>query len=579
MSNHTEPLYDPRAFDQWMQSHRVHPTNAFTPFEPGEIEQSISARFEQQVNKDPDRIAVKSGTHTLTYAMLNRAANRMARSILTQRPPGEEPIALLLEHGAPVIIALLGVLKVGKIYVPLDPAYPHERITYMLEDAQASLVVTDNRHLSLAQELTQSGRQVLNIDEIDTNIDGENIGLVIPPDTLAYILYTSGSTGQPKGVAQNHRNVLHNIMKYTNGAHICTDDRISLLASFSFSAAVTNTFCALLNGASLFPYNIKEAGLADLANWLVQEDITVYQSVPTIFRHFLDTLTGEEAFPRLRLIDLYGEAVIPKDVERYKNHFSQHCLLQHRMASTEMSVIRLYFLDKNTPIAGSIVPVGYAVEDTEILLLDDAGAEVGVNQPGEIAIKSCYLAPGDWHQPELTQAAFQPDPSGSNARIYHTGDLGCLLPDGCLLHLGRKDARVKVRGHRIEVGEIEQALLTHTTIKEAVVVAREDQPGELRLVAYLVLTQHPAPTISALRAFLQARLPDHMIPAAFVLLEALPLLPNGKVDRNALPAPDQTRPALDSPFVPPRTPIEERLVEDLGRNIKSAASRNPRQFP
>jgi non-ribosomal peptide synthetase component F len=229
--------------------------------------------------------------------MLNRAANRMARSILAQRSSGEEPIALLLEHGAPMIIALLGVLKAGKLYVPLDPAYPQERITYMLEDAQASLVVTDNRHLSLAKELTQSGRQILNLDEIDTNIDGENIGLAIPPDTLAYILYTSGSTGQPKGVAQNHRNVLHNIMKYTNSAHICVDDRISLLASFSFSAAVTNTFCVLLNGASLFPYNIKEAGLADVGNWLVQEEITVYQSVPTIFRHFLDTLPGEEAFP------------------------------------------------------------------------------------------------------------------------------------------------------------------------------------------------------------------------------------------------------------------------------------------
>jgi amino acid adenylation domain-containing protein len=287
----------------------------------------------------------------------------------------------------------------------------------------------------------------------------------------------------------------------------------------------------------------------------------VYQSVPTIFRHFLDTLTGEEEFPTLRLIDLYGETVIPRDVERFKKHFSQHCLLQHRMASTEMSVVRLYFLDKDTPIPESIVPVGYAVEDTEVLLLDDAGVEVDISQPGEITIKSGYLSPGYWRRPELTQAAFQPDPVGSEARLYRTGDLGCLLSDGCLLHLGRKDARVKVRGHRIEVGEIELALLAHAAIKEAVVSAREEQSGDPRLVAYLVLAQQPAPTISELRNFLQVRLPEYMIPTAFVLLEALPLLPNGKVDRNALPAPNQARPALDNPVVPPRTPIEERLVQ------------------
>ena len=448
-----------QTWQQAVQSRRIHPTNAFIPFPRAAVEQSIPARFEQQVSRYPDRPAVKTGSQTLTYAELNRAANRVARAILAQRTRAAEPIALLLEHGAPMIVGILGVLKAGKIYVPLDPAYPRERTTYMLEDAQAPLIVTDHRHLALARELAQPARDVMNIDALDSKVDDDNVGLAIPPDTLAYILYTSGSTGQPKGVVQNHRNVLHNMMKYTNGAHICAADRLSLLVSYSFSGAVTNTFSALLNGATLFPYSINEKGLTSLADWLVQEDITLYQSVATVFRHFLDTLKGEEAFPNLRLIDLFGEAVTVRDVERYKAHFPPHCLLQHRMAATEMSVIRLYFIDKETPISGSVVPVGYAVDDTEVLVLGEAGDPVRPNQTGEIVIKSRYLAPGYWRRPELTQAAFLPSPDGDGERLYRTGDLGCMLPDGCLMHLGRKDFQVKIRGHRIEVGEIELALL------------------------------------------------------------------------------------------------------------------------
>jgi acyl carrier protein len=231
--------------------------------------------------------------------------------------------------------------------------------------------------------------------------------------------------------------------------------------------------------------------------------------------------------------------------------------LQHRMAATEMSVIRLYFLDKKTPIMDNVVPVGYAVDDTEILLLDEAGKEVGVNRTGEIAIKSRYLSPGYWRRPDLNQAKFLPDPKGGNERIYLTGDLGLMRPDGCLEHLGRKDFQVKIRGHRIEVDEIELALLDSAAIKEAVVVAREDQADEKRLVAYVVPNQQSGSTISELRSLLRAKLPEYMMPSAFVLLEALPMTPNGKVDRLALPAPDRARPDLEETFVAPCTPVEE----------------------
>ena len=275
----------------------VHPTGTFVEFAPEAIEQSIPNRFEQQVARHPERLAVKSRQQTLTYAALNQMANRVARAIQARCGEGAEPIALLLEQGAPVIAALLGVLKAGKFYVPLDPRYPPARLTYMLEDSQARLIVTHTQHLPLTKAIGRYGLGVLNLDELDAELYDENLGMALSPDTLAYLLYTSGSTGAPKGVLQNHRNVLHMIKNECNGFHISADDRLSLLYSPSVVSAARNTFDALLNGAALFPFDLREEGFACLTGWLIQEEITLYKSVATVFRHFAGTLTGEESFP------------------------------------------------------------------------------------------------------------------------------------------------------------------------------------------------------------------------------------------------------------------------------------------
>ena len=543
-----------------MQTQGVQPTNTFVEFRREDIEQSVPARFEQQVRKTPDRLAIKSASGTLSYDALNHLANRVARAILAQRPHGPETVALLLDHGAPMIVAMLGVLKAGHIYVPLDPVYPQARTTSMLEDSQARLMITDQTHLPLAQAWARDERQVLNIDGLDADVSDENLALAISPDALAYVVYTSGSTGQPKGVMQTHRNVLHQIMIYTNALHICADDRLTLLHSCSFSAARSDIFGALLNGATVCPVKVVEHGLVALADWLIQEDITILHWVPTAFRHFIGPFTGAEAFPNLRLIVLGSESVLPTDVALYKTHFAQGCLFVNRLGTTETADARLYFMNKETPLTGSVVPVGYAVADTEVLVLDEAGQAVGVNQTGEIAIKSRYLSPGYWRQPDLTRAAFLADPDGGDERIYRTGDLGYLLPDGCLVHVGRRDFQVKVHGYRIEIAEIELVLLDLDTVKEAVVVAWEEAPGDQRLIAYVVPCGHPAPTVSTLRQALAARLPPSMIPSAFEMVEALPLTPTGKVNRRALPAPGRIRPDLDSRFVAPRTPAEEVLT-------------------
>src|SRR3990172_3079916 len=206
-----------------------HPSGSFVEFDKEEVEQSIPDRFEQMVRRYPERIAVKTKNYTLTYAELNRMANRVARAILARRGEGEEPIALLLEHDAPMVAAILGTLKAGKIFVPLDPTYPQAGLNYLFEDSQAALIVTDNKNLLVAEGLARSVRQLINIDELDSSLSDENIGLPLSPDTLAYILYTSGSTAQAKGVLQNHRNTLHTIMNYTNGFRICVYDRLTLL--------------------------------------------------------------------------------------------------------------------------------------------------------------------------------------------------------------------------------------------------------------------------------------------------------------------------------------------------------------
>jgi acyl-coenzyme A synthetase/AMP-(fatty) acid ligase/acyl carrier protein len=427
----------------------------------------------------------------------------------------------------------------------------------MLEDSQPRLIVTQTQHLSLAENVARRGLQVLNIDEVDARLPDENLGLSLSPNTLAYLLYTSGSTGTPKGVLQNHRNVLHMIKNECNGFHLCADDRLSLLYSPSVVSAARNTFDALLNGAAVFPFNLRDEGLACLTDWLIQEEITIYKSVATLFRHFTGTLTGEESFPHLRLIFLGSETVYRRDIEFYRKHFPPSCLFVVSLSATEITQFRKYFVDKEVSIPDSVVPVGYPEEDLHVLLLDEGGKEVGVGTIGQIAVKSRYLSLGYWRRPDLNQSRFLPDPSGGGERIYLTGDLGRMQDDGCLIHVGREDFQVKIRGNRVEVGEIETALLDHPGVREAVVVAHEDARGEKRLAAYLVASRETVPTARELRRSLVANLPEYMVPTAFVFLDALPLTPSGKVNRLTLPVPDQARPEIEDTFVAPGTSVEQ----------------------
>jgi amino acid adenylation domain-containing protein len=554
MSDFSRLLTDLPREQQAIRAKCFHPSGSFVEFGRDEIEQSVPAQFERIAARHADRIAVKTRSHTLTYDALNKVANRVARVLLRQLGESNKSVALLLDNDAPMIASLLGVLKAGKAYVSLDPSHPLARSSYILEDSQAILIVTDSNNMTVAEGLARPGQSLFNVDEIDCSLSAENLGLGITPDTLSVVRYTSGSTGQPKGVAQDHRGLLHHyVMHNINGLRICPDDRIAT------GSIIQDAFNALLAGAAFYPLDLKKDGLAALPDWMAHNNITIYFSVPSIFRRFMDTLSEHAKFSNLRLIALRGETVSKADIELYKKHFSDSCILVNRLGSRETGTFRQYFISKETQIAGDLVPAGYPVIDKEVLLLNNDGTEVGYNQIGEIAVKSHYLRLGYWRRPELTKAKFLPDPRGGDEGIYLTGDLGRLLPDGCLEYLGRKDFQIKIRGYRVEVVEIEMALRECANVKDAAVIAWDNQAGEKYLAAYVVPREEPGPKINELREFLRGKLPDYMIPAEFVYLKSLPSI-NGKLDRKALPRPDHKRPDLSYPYVPQRNEVEQKLI-------------------
>jgi amino acid adenylation domain-containing protein len=504
-------------------------------------------------------LAIKSKQRELTYRELNQGANRIARSIIAQEGAGQQAAALLLGDAAAMSSAILGALKAGKIYVPLDPTMPLPGLVSILENSQASTILIDDSMLPLGRQLSREGIRLINIDEVNSNVGTENLGLSISPDRLAYILYTSGSTGKPKAVFQNHGNVLKKTLVYTNTAHVSADDKLSLVAPFGFAAVMQSFFGSLLNGAALYPWKIQDN--PNLAGWLRAEEITIYRSAASVFRHLIDTLSENEKLPQLRLIDLFGEPISAADVEHYKKHLSADFILRNHFASTETGIVSEYYVDRSTRLTTGVVPVGYPVEGAEIRLLDEDGRRVAVNTTGEIAVKTRDLVLGYWRDPDLTRTKFIPDSEAGGEPVFLTGDLGRMLPDGCLMHMGRKDSRVKIRGHTVEPAAVEMALLEHVAIKEAVVVAQEDLRNEKRLIAYVVSGSGTVVKPEDLRAFLESRLQAYMVPSVFVPLDALPLNSNGKVDRQALPAPERPKPESGASFVSPQNATEKALAK------------------
>ncbi len=528
--------------------------------------------FEEKVKKTPEKVIVKTNNRELTYCELNNYANAIADEINKETDctvQGEDKAALLFEHGTDMIAGTLGALKANKVYIPCDPSYPENRLLYMLKNSEAELIITNNANIKLAKRLKNQAdkyMRIINIDEINTNNAVPNPERRADKDKIAYILYTSGSTGNPKGIVQTHGNVLHFINCYIKNLNITEADRMTLFSSFSHDAAIMDIYSSLLSGAALHPLNIKEqANMTVLAEWLYNEKITIWHSVPTLYRYFINTLTDKAELNNIRLIVLGGESVIEHDITSFKKHFD-NAVLVNLYGQSESSYNSALFVTRDTKL--KMITLGEAVDETEILVINDDGEEVAPLNTGEIVIASKYIAKGYWKDEEKTKYSFSHDPDLGN--LYWTGDLGRVTEDGNIEFLGRKDYQIKIRGHRVELGEIETKILSYSRFKEAVVIGKEDKLGEKYLCAYIAadesLADEEALITAELREYLAKDLPEYMIPSYFVYLDKLPQTPNGKLDRTALVSISTNQEAaatttIKAKYEAPRTELEEMLVK------------------
>jgi len=523
------------------------------------LRRSVPDAFEEAVVKYLNRLAIKDRNQTLTYEQVNEAANKIAWALVESLGIGNEPVAILYDHGPDAIVAALAVLKAGKILVALDPTFPLERIRDVVEDSQTKWILTSNANVSLAVRIVQVPTQIINTDSLAAGLSTRNLGLSLPPEAVAQIVYTSGSTGLPKGVVHNHHNMLYEATYAANYFRIEPEDRNLHVYRPVAIAFMKENLKALLAGAALVPFDIKSQGLNRLSDLLLAEEITIYRSLSSTFRVFVETLSGDEIFRRLRLILLGGESLTKRDFEMYKKHFPSTCLFVNSFNTTEGGTICHYVSDHRTEFPGNIVPVGFPAEGKEVVLVEENGKDVKPGEVGEIVVKSRYLSLGYWRKAELTAKTFLAEPDSSDTRTYYTGDLGRTLPDGCLVHLGRRDHQVKIRGYRVEIGEIEILLMEHPDVKESAVVAWDRDEAEKHLVAYVVPRSEPPPTATEILRFLQTRLPEYMIPAELVFLKNLPQT-NGKIDRRSLPRPERIRPNLEQSYAPPTNEIDRQLV-------------------
>ncbi|HEY6328989.1 MAG TPA: amino acid adenylation domain-containing protein, partial [Blastocatellia bacterium] len=515
----------------------------------------IHQLFESQVERTPEAAALIASGCQLTYAELNSRANRLAHYLIGIGVSPEVNVGIEMERGVDVVVSILAVLKSGAAYVPLDPSHPHDRLSFMMQDATISVLLTLER---LIEQLPGSMSFPIAVDAAAAEIASQpddNPSIAIDASNTAYIIYTSGSTGTPKGVAVEHRNVCNTALAAVKGWGLRQTDRVLQLYSLSFDASVLDLFIAILTGAVVYiaGENVRFAGM-ELVETLIDEAITIAKLPPALLAYL-----PSDDLPVLREIICGGEAVPLGVASRWARNRDFFCVY----GPTEATIASTWYkVDlAKLPPESSNVPIGSPLSNTSANILDQGLQLCASESPGQLFISGAGLARGYINSPELTADRFIPNPNCSavGARMYKTGDLTRYIADGCLEFLGRTDNQVKIRGFRIEIGEIESAINEHPSVQNGVVIAREDSLGEKRLVAYLIL-EDPSSSIAQLRGALANRLPEYMIPADFVVLDKFPVTPTGKVDRRELPAPERTRSNMESQYMAPQNQLQQALV-------------------
>ena len=480
--------------------------------------------FKQVVSQYPEKIAITDSARQYSYLEVYAFAVAIAKATRPFSQPGE-PIGIALKNDASFPIAMLAALAIGCPYVPLDISFPVSRNELIVQLSGIKTIISSADLPSLTTNLN-----IVNIDELTIEPTEH------PPfepdataDSIAYIIYTSGSTGIPKGVFQNQRNLLHDVMQYTNSICISPRDRLTLLYSPSVNGAIRDIYGALLNGASLHILNLKETGLHRLPEFIKQQKITVYHSIPPIFRTFLKLNSTGFDFSSIRMIYLAGDRIFNSDVLLYRRYFPSNCLLYVGIGSTEIATIyRQWFINHDTPIQQERIPVGFPVEDRTMELISPDNKKVSPGDTGEIVVSSAFISLGYWNDPVRTQQSYM---ANGMIRTFKTGDLGRINEDGLLEFIGRKDNQIKINGYRIEISEIEGALLTHPSIDHCAVVAHASLSSSFLAVFYK--SNEPLDE-QALRKWLASSLPHYMIPHQWIRLDEIPVLPNFKNDYTSL---------------------------------------------
>ncbi|HTZ98141.1 MAG TPA: amino acid adenylation domain-containing protein [Terriglobales bacterium] len=521
--------------------------------------------IEAQAERWPERIAVVSDEQQLTYREFNARANQLAHELLRRGIGRGERVGICLGHSSAFAVAVLAVLKSGAACVPLDPDYPQERLSYMLEDVRARvLIASESAPLNVP-----AGCEVLVLeDESDAfaSNPAENLKSDVIPDDIAYVIYSSGSTGKPKGVLLAHSGLVNYNVNAARMYSMTPDDRVLQFCSISFDIALEEIFITWLSGATLvFRTDSVPMAVPDFLKWVEQQGITVLD-LPTAYWHEwvheLPQLKNKVVPQKLRFVIVGGEKPSSQAYATWLAATKNRVRWINTYGPTEISICATAYEPqwKASSEVPQNIPIGRPLANVRVYLLDRHLNPVPVGVPGEIHVAGAGVAKGYLNRPELTAQKFIRDPFSSDpqARMYKTGDLARYLPSGEIEFLGRGDDQIKIRGFRIELGEIENVLGKHAGVREAVVTAREDVPGDKQLVAYFVPALNAEPSAAELRRYLKEQLPEYMVPAAFVKLEALPLTPNGKVNRRGLPAP--TMETTTETFAMATDPIEARLV-------------------
>ncbi|HLW25412.1 MAG TPA: non-ribosomal peptide synthetase [Steroidobacteraceae bacterium] len=544
----------------------------YDEFPRSALDASIWHRYEAVAGRYPDRPAVRDSTHSYTYAALAAEARHIGAKIAAAHAEAG-PVAIFDSNEARYAVLLLSVLRAGRIALLLDANHPLERNRKIMAHAQATLVVTTGAHCAQAHRLA-SASSILNVDEQRGASEDTHQPTTTLPDAPACIVYTSGSTGVPKGVVQSHRGVLHDVMQSVNTSHMGVTDTIAVFYSPAVIAGFRTLLSGLLSGAAMEVLPPLAYGPEKLAQQIDALAVTVLRLSPSLFRHLAAARTGG-FFRHVRLVSLGGDRVDWSDFDLFKAVCPRDAKFYVHLGATECwTVYSQWCVDASVRDTTSALPVGYSMPERPVDVLDADGHETPIGETGEIVVSSRYVALGYWNEPELTRSAFRSDANDPSFRIYKTGDLGRRRADGLLEYVGRKDQQVKLHGYRVEPNEVEAALKACTGLRDAAIVVRRNAEGlPMALIGYVtreVSQTHLLPR--HLLAMLSGRLPPHMMPAQIVLLEEFPWLPNFKIDRQRLAAMDAAMVLDASKRQNPL--LIERLI-DLFQEITKTSSATP----